>query len=87
MQNAAENTIERKPLLTKGQVATLAGVGASIAFAGVAGATPSDAETVATTAGTSFKDTGIDVITVLVPLAVGLIVAKRAFAMARSWVG
>lgn len=88
-----DNNIDQEPQapsrkgLTRGQTFAVVTFAVFAGLAGVAGASPSDAATVATTAGTEFKDTGIEVIKVLVPLAVGLIVAKRAFNMARGWVG
>lgn len=41
-------------------------------------------ESLATDAGTSFRDTGIAVVAVLIPLAVALILAKKALPWARQ---
>lgn len=46
-----------------------------------------DAVALATSTGTSFKETTLGVLTAIVPLAVAVIVAKRAFRMAKGWIG
>lgn len=56
----------------------------SIGMAYAATATP---ESLATSAGTSMRDTGIAVIAALIPLAVALILAKKALPWARRLLG
>lgn len=64
-------------------------VGASLAMAtvfgwvGIAGAVTPTPEQLATDSGTAFRDTGIAIIAVLIPLAVALLLAKKALPWAR----
>lgn len=57
------------------------------ALSGVAGAEVVTGVTdIATDVGGDLKDTILALITALIPLAVGVFLAKKAFHMARSWV-
>ena len=71
----------RKFLVALGAAFSAVVLSASVAVAQVV--TPT-AETLATDAGESFRDTGIAVVAVLIPLAVALILAKKALPWARQ---
>lgn len=68
--------------------AFLAVVTASLAVGiGTVLASPVTPESLATNAGTSFRDTGIAIVAALIPLAVALILAKKALPWARRLLG
>jgi hypothetical protein len=60
-------------------VMALTGVAHASVVTGVTG--------IASSAGGDLKDTVLALITVLIPLAIAVFLAKKAFHMARGWVG
>jgi hypothetical protein len=72
-----------KNALLKLSVGTSTAIGGVLLWMGVSYADPVTPETLATSAGTSFRDTGIAVIAVLIPFAIALLLAKKALPWAR----
>lgn len=77
-------TVSRSKIAFAGVAAVIAG---SLYGMGSAFAQTVTPESVATSAGTSFKDTGIAIVGVLVPLAVLLLLAQKALPWARRMLG
>ena len=73
--------------LLKFSVATTVALGAVLGSVGMAWAQTATPVDLAEDAGTSFRDTGIAVVAILIPLAVAFMLAKKALPWARRMLG